>query len=119
MGEEQWWEEEGDEWEHTHSPTEDKGEKEEEEERPLKSLTLGSKTEREIENDFGNAEQRRKTHKQECEITNSGTKGKARCTENTHRKRFEGVEATERRKYEREMGSNRRSSGLGGSRHGH
>jgi hypothetical protein len=32
MGEEQWLEE-GDEWEHTHSPTEEKGEKEEEEER--------------------------------------------------------------------------------------
>ena len=51
MGEEQWWEE-GDEWEQTYSPTEEKGEKEEEEERPLRSLTLGSKTEREIEDDF-------------------------------------------------------------------
>ena len=95
MGEEQWWEE-GDEWEHTHSPTEEKGEKEEEEERPLKSLTLGSKTERERDRKrLRNPEQRRKTHKQECEITNSGTKGKARCTENTHRKRPEGVETNE------------------------
>ena len=53
MGEEQWWEEE--EWqegEQVQVPTEGKGGKEEEEDRPLGSLTLGSKTEREMEVEF-------------------------------------------------------------------
>ena len=76
MGEGQWWEKEGDEWEHTHSPTEDKGEKEEEEERPLKSLTLGSKTEREIENDFATLSKGGKPTNRNVRFQTQGQKGR-------------------------------------------